>query len=223
MSYYLPPYMHDRAKFGLLSSRARQNAKARHHKRTYLMDVIGIGGGKKGISYSFTSDMRKCDVSKTLNRPFAETRHTSSGWLCNPRQSSPETGNGWATISPRVFSFFLTDLRHRLNWEETVAKTKILGSAEAKLVPAWLPLCAVDTLERGFGEGSYLSVVRCYSFRVGTFDVVGPQWTLRTVSLACVREICMTLSITAAVMRASDVDNRGEEARGGSRTKRAVC
>jgi hypothetical protein len=64
------------------------------------------------------------------------------------------TGIDWATISPWVFSFFLFDLRHRLNWEEKQTVTKIPGSAEAKLVPclaAQSLLC--DTLERGSGEG----------------------------------------------------------------------
>ena len=46
------------------------------------------------------------------------------------------TGIDWATISPWVFSFFLFDLRHRLNWEETDSDENTgLGGSKVGTLP----------------------------------------------------------------------------------------
>jgi len=150
MSYYLPPYKHDRHKFGLLFLlRSPKN-------------VI--------IIKERTSDMRKSDVSKTLNQPL---RGKLTYELRLALQSPPVppvpagAGIGWATIS---------HLRHRLNREETATGKETVGKKyQAKLVPVWaasclnLPLLLFDTLERGSGKEIILSVVesKCYFFGSG--------------------------------------------------------
>ena len=112
---------------------------------------------------------------------------------------------------------FLSDLRHRLNWEETVAKTKNIGLGGSK-VDTCLALPNLLLIPSNVVRGRKLSISREMLFlRVGTLT-----WSTMDIEnrfFGVVRTICMTLSITTAVMRASEVDNKGE----GPEHKRAVC
>jgi hypothetical protein len=110
------------------------------------------------------------DVSKTLNQPIRgnPTYELRLALQSPPVLAGPGNGCLAYNFSLSFFFLFLFDLRHCLNWEETVA-----DSAEAKFVPA-LPACstchchcAVHTLERGSEKEIILSVAKCYSFGSG--------------------------------------------------------
>ena len=112
------------------------------------MVVIGIGGRKKGISYSFTSDMRKCDVSKTLNQSL---RGNPTYELRLVLQSPPVFAGDRQWLGYNFFSDFffpsltyVTDSAGKKLWR----KRKYWSRRKQSW---YLPgcHCAVDTLERG--------------------------------------------------------------------------
>ena len=164
-------------------------AKGRHrYNRNVPKGCYRIGGTKKSISYSLPSDMRKasCLRSKTLNQPFAETRHTSSGRRSATPASPPVLAGSrqWLgyNFSLVVFLSFLLSIR--TTSPVSTGKKRLWRTYRARRKQSWYlsvqpAIVTVDTLERGsWKETLYQAGENAIPLGVGTLIMtLGPQRT----------------------------------------------